>query len=98
MGETYRFTCPSCGYRAKVSGGEDCGFCVITQTVTCPECQALFDIESGEFSLGAEAKTVKHALRCHRSPTHTVQPWNHPGSCPKCGVTLTRGECIMSWD
>jgi hypothetical protein len=35
MGTVYQFICESCGYKAKVSGGEDCGMSVVTKTIVC---------------------------------------------------------------
>ena len=30
-------------------------------------------------------------LRCPVSATHTVERWNNPGKCPKCGAFLEKG-------
>ena len=35
MGTRREFACPGCGYRAVVSGGDDCGFFVATRTAVC---------------------------------------------------------------
>ena len=43
MGRTYLFECNRCGYRAKVSGGEDRGFHFAVQTIVCTECKELYD-------------------------------------------------------
>jgi len=43
MGRTYLFECPKCGYRAKVSGGSDCGTRFGVQTVMCLDCKELHD-------------------------------------------------------
>jgi hypothetical protein len=47
MGELFEFKCPGCGYRAEVSGGEDCGDIVITETMVCKKCLRVVDVEVG---------------------------------------------------
>lgn len=29
-------------------------------------------------------------LRCPVSPLHRIEPWSHPGRCPRCGVFMDR--------
>ena len=43
MGRTYLFECTKCGYRAKVSGGEDSGLQFAVKTVFCRDCKELYD-------------------------------------------------------
>ena len=43
MGRTYLFECPKCGYRAKVSGGADCGLHFAVHTIVCLDCKELHD-------------------------------------------------------
>ena len=44
MGRTYHFECPCCQYRAKISGGADCGIHCEVQTVLCRDCRELMDV------------------------------------------------------
>jgi len=43
MGRSYLFECSKCGYKAKVSGGQDSGFSFAVQTAACRDCRMLFD-------------------------------------------------------
>lgn len=43
MGRSYWFECSKCGYRAKVSGGEDRGTDLFVQTILCKDCKQLYD-------------------------------------------------------
>ena len=40
MGSLREYSCPDCGYTAKVSGGKDRGFIAFTETVECLDCWA----------------------------------------------------------
>jgi hypothetical protein len=43
MGRSYCFECPTCGYRAKVSGRADWGLSFFVQTILCLDCRQLYD-------------------------------------------------------
>ena len=43
MGRSYCFECPTCGYRAKVSGRADRGLTFFVQTILCLDCRQLYD-------------------------------------------------------
>jgi hypothetical protein len=43
MGRSYWFECSKCGYRAKVSGGEDRGVFLMVRTIACRDCKELYD-------------------------------------------------------
>jgi len=43
MGRSYLFECSKCGYKARVSGGEDSGLQFTVQTAVCRDCRILFD-------------------------------------------------------
>jgi hypothetical protein len=43
MGRSYLFECSKCGYKAKVSGGEDRGLEFSVQTIACLDCRMLYD-------------------------------------------------------
>jgi hypothetical protein len=37
--------------------------------------------------------------QCPLSPLHSVEPWNEPGACPKCGVFLDKNAVpYRIWD
>ena len=38
----------------------------------------------------ARNQWVTLTLRCPVSPLHRVEPWSHPGRCPRCGVFMDR--------
>ena len=37
-------------------------------------------------------------VRCALDRRHKATLWEHPGPCPRCGVTLARGEMTVLWD
>ena len=43
MGRSYWFECPTCAYRAKVSGRADRGLSFSVQTILCQDCRELYD-------------------------------------------------------
>lgn len=43
MGRSYWFECSKCGYRAKVSGGQDRGTDLFVETILCKDCKQLYD-------------------------------------------------------
>ena len=47
MSAPYDFSCPTCGYSAQVSGGEDFGFDAVATTIVCENCCELLDIGIG---------------------------------------------------
>ncbi|MEN6342895.1 MAG: hypothetical protein ABFC89_10100 [Methanospirillum sp.] len=98
MGTRREFACPGCGYRALVSGGDDCGFLVATRTVVCGRCTEIADVVSSEtpWVVGGDAPFC--ALRC---PTcdGPVRPWRHR-ACPRCGDGMEPDEtgAVVHWD
>ena len=44
MADLYRFTCPSCGYEARVAGEPTASFTVYFETITCRDCKELRDV------------------------------------------------------
>ncbi|MBP7937820.1 MAG: hypothetical protein KA354_24535 [Phycisphaerae bacterium] len=68
-----------------------------TQTILCEDCKRLMDVlETLIDETGKESEA--HALKCYRSSGHRIKVWNHPGPCPRCGQTMTRGEVTVMWD
>jgi hypothetical protein len=47
MGRLFEFGCEQCGYQAEVSGGEDAGWLILTQTMTCLDCKRVVDVVAG---------------------------------------------------
>ena len=98
MGTHYQFICDHCGFKAEVSGGFDVGMITATQTITCQDCSNLMDIEVGDAPITKPEDVAKMTLRCPKLSRHNVTQWSHPGSCPKCGKTMTRGPITVHWD
>ena len=48
MGMQFEFYCRGCGYTAGVSGGRDCGFHYVSQTIVCRDCKELYDAVANE--------------------------------------------------
>lgn len=74
MGTSYRFDCPSCGYSAEVSGGDDAGMIASTATIVCKACRRLYDAPTAlakEF--GDRRDPVP--LRCPRAEYHPIERW-----------------------
>ena len=97
MGTCYQFTC-SCGFQAEVSGGFDVGMIAATQTVACRNCGTLEDVHVGDAPTTSSEDVAKMSLHCPKSRRHQITQWNHPGPCPRCGETMTRGSMTMMWD
>lgn len=99
MGQKYEFWCESCGYEAQVSGGEDAGELVCTQTVACQQCESLYDVTTAKRDLAVESFFFREVEpRCPRRKTHSIREWEHPGPCPKCGEDMHQGGLEMLWD
>jgi hypothetical protein len=98
MGANYLFTCKSCGYSADVSGGPDVGMLAATRTVSCSECQELYDVVVSENAWDDELKQNRIEPRCPTSKKHSVTLWEHPSPCPKCGKKMKRGKMSRLWD
>lgn len=97
MGTLYRFGCPSCGYSAHVSGGDDCGFLVATRTVVCTRCREVMDVISSETPWDPESGASFCALRCPLCDG-MVRPWRAQ-TCPRCGTPMERAEAPgVHWD
>ena len=79
MGRTYLFECSKCGYRARVSGGADCGRHVIVQTILCADCKELYDAVT-EFKPGSRREShlkgaPAFATLLNRLPPRGVRRW-----------------------
>jgi len=100
MGARAEFKCPGCGYSAMVSGGEDGGMEVSTTTISCVECQELYDVVSGRivFADTADATLNPETIRCHKDAEHQIREWQANGPCPRCQTQMNRGEDYVLWD
>ncbi len=98
MGSLYPFTCDHCSYEADVSGGFDRGMISATQTIACQDCGILMDVGAGDAPTTSQEDAAAMTLHCPKSSKHKVTPWNHPGYCPKCGKTMSRGDVTTRWD
>lgn len=96
MGTYFRFQCSGCGYEAETSGGRDAGMIGCTTTIHCHNCRRLYDVPSDLLKPGGEWEEVEPA--CPRSRLHRVNPWQHPGPCPRYGETMERGDPTTLWD
>lgn len=94
MGAKYRYVCSSCQYEANVSGGPDAGMLCCTQTIVCHDCQRLYDV----ITVDRQEPGREHPLACPRSHLHSVSPWTHPASCPKCGTLMDQEGLTILWD
>jgi len=97
MGSLYLFECRSCGYNCQVSGGDDLGMMVRTTTIICSKCKELYDVVVSDEPWREDAIDAEN-LRCPKSKRHKVEKWEDPGSCPKCGQKMKRGEHTLFWD
>lgn len=98
MGQTFEFKCPDCGYRAEVSGGEDCGDIVITETMVCKKCRRVVDVEVGFSQPSPDNKPDKNMGRCPKCHSDEVTPWGKGWPCPKCGEMMIKGRSVCLWD
>jgi len=101
MGKTYLFKCNACGYEANISGGKDCGFIAVVQTMTCHNCNELVDVTIG--AEGKEGKTDDEELNkelgiCPQCKGSNVTQWDKKKSCPKCDGKMIRGKVASLWD
>ena len=97
MGALYRHRCGACGYDVQVAGGASQGWYARTVTVSCGECQALYDRAVETWSAGFETEGTREP-RCPRSGDHAVAEWTAGGPCPRCGTAMDEAEFVAFWD
>lgn len=99
MGRLFEFGCDKCGYQAEVSGGDDAGFIVITQTMTCLDCKEVVDVEVSPFYPDSEINRADFG-RCPLCRGHQVFPWPKSRPCPKWGETMKKLDTgrVCFWD
>ena len=113
MGTRYQFICPKCQYEAVVSGGDDIGMAGQTTTIGCDDCRELYDVVTSETPWEEPPDLDEESLVCPGSaswddeeddaseasnPDHRVRRWKDDGPCPKCGMSMSRGELVEHWD
>jgi len=100
MGQLFEFGCEHCGYQAEVSGGEDAGYLIITQTMTCLDCERVVDVVVGESHPGSLGSDIDIVGRCPRCRGRQVVPWGKSRPCPKCGGTMKKLDTgrVCFWD
>lgn len=106
MGMLSRFYCSGCDYEARVAGGRGALFAGPTVTVSCASCRELYDVvswnredleglERGDrWSVAVPTPETTHLTEptCPVGADHTLELWEHPGACPRCGATLAMDE------
>jgi len=100
MGTRFIFKCPSCEYKAKVSGGNDIGMLCATSTILCETCKTLDDVvTTNEPWLAMEPEWTPKHYNCRKSEKHPCRLWTYTDSCPKCNTEMERDETeFVSWD
>jgi hypothetical protein len=71
MAQIRQYRCPKCDYRAEVSGGEDRGLEIYTQTIVCKDCRELRDVPVRKFELPED----KHKIYPDPQATPLVSAW-----------------------
>ena len=97
MGTWYLFECPTCDFFAQVSGGDDVGMMSRTTTITCKDCEDLYDVTTSKEPWNVNSST-QQALICSENGHHRVERWVYPGPCPKCKTQLVRSGIVAHWD
>ena len=101
MGSHIECKCKKCGYETACSGGKDCGFLAVVQTMICEDCKELADVLIG--CRGEEGPTgdPEYDKRMNICPTcngKNIKIWSDQRPCPKCGAGMDEGEFVLHWD
>jgi rubredoxin len=101
MGAYYIFTCPECGYKAEIVGGQDRGISACLQTMICMNCSILVDVHMGRYE--QDIQTGKEIFipengKCPECFGTNLEAWEKHGPCPKCVGVMKRGEMVALWD
>jgi hypothetical protein len=97
MGTWHTFHCAGCGYHAEVSGGDDRGMDIVTSTVVCVDCRALYDVFMGTSDSG-DHPFKQPKFRCPKRSSHRIQKWEDGGPCPVCGCPMENMGPTAIWD
>lgn len=111
MGCWRSYRCVSCGLGATVSGGDDIGFNVRTQTRYCQKCEVLVDVCTAlcckEDLPGLlpsdrleEVSEIENKYgQCHHCQNVAPIVWSAGDPCPRCGgIIEATDEKVVMWD
>lgn len=103
MGQMHNFVCRQCGYEAKVvDEGKDIGMVGMLVTVSCADCEALYNVPPQEdlWELwGCESPAEPTGMVCPLDPSHRVTQWTSPWPCPVCGGEMRNDHSMFCcWD
>ena len=99
MGMLQDFTCPACGLKGHVSGGEDAGMLTATTTIYCETCDTLQDSTVEKCRVSVPARGIKP--RCEKSKSHPIKVWSQNELCPRCGLAnlkVAGNGLVTMWD
>jgi hypothetical protein len=101
MGTQYQYTCESCTYGARVSGGRDMGMLAVVRTMFCRGCSELVDVLIGQCGLDGPTgdrdydKDLGICRECHGKD---LVVWVDGAPCPRCDGRMVIGEDVLMWD
>jgi hypothetical protein len=101
MGRRYKFRCRQCQHTANVSGGEDRGRAVKTQTMWCEDCKSLKDVIVGRLASPEpleDDEWESSQAQCSSCGSDALRPWARGEPCPNCGGTIEDRGVFMLWD
>ena len=101
MGQLQEFRCPQCAYQETVTGGLGFGMEAVLVTVSCRECERLYDAVADQksYEMSDEAEGAEATgLECPKKAGHFVSLWEQEGPCPKCGAAMKAGRMDLCWD
>lgn len=99
MGTLLKYICNNCNYSAEVSGGQDIGMLVKTNTVLCTKCEEVVDVQvdfMGEIKI--KEFDLNKCPNCN-SAKYIIKWDNMKRPCPKCNGKINDSkEIIIMWD
>jgi hypothetical protein len=99
----HNFVCPTCGYKAQVTGGVDSSDYLTFETMVCADCSQLVDAlveirprwlhrqKNGKGGYKTKKKCVVFCPRCNGF--HLI-PWAQHSPCPKCSGAMTAEKAV----
>jgi len=102
MGTRHQYKCENCGYSAVVSGGIDCGFVAVVQTMICHDCERLVDVLVGRCGFVGPTGDLEYDKElglCPRCHGNNLTTWTDLRACPKCDDSMINDmSLIVNWD
>jgi len=101
MGQLQEFRCPQCEYQETVTGGMGFGMETVLVTISCRDCERLFDAVADQKSCEiheTEDAVEPTGLVCPKNAAHFISLWEREGPCPKCGTSMEAGQMDVCWD